>query len=95
MIATAYLGELASYTNNKIAKVVINGTFEITSFSVKQATGGVIEMKYMIPNGAVPEATLVELRSAGNDVISSNVVSVPITSDTIITQKIQVREAQA
>jgi len=94
MITSRYLAELAGYTNTKIAKAVINGVYTITNFSLKQVTASVVEMKYVIPNEAVPEVTLIELKSATNELISSNVVSVPIASDTIITQKIQVREVR-
>lgn len=93
MIPTAYLTELAQYTNTKIAKVVLNSTYEISSFSIKRVTSSTIELEYIIPLGLVTEVKLIELKSSSGQVLSSNTVYVPITSDTIIKQTITVREA--
>ena len=92
MIPTAYLTELAQYSNSKISKVVVNGTYTITSFIIKQVSSSTVELEYMIPLGSVPEATQIELRSSMDQVISTNAVYVPITSDTIIKQTIKVKE---
>ncbi|MBE1444183.1 ketopantoate hydroxymethyltransferase [Paenibacillus sp. OAS669] len=91
MIPTTYLSELASFTNNRIAKVVVNESYAISSFSIKQVTAGTVEMEYVIPYGSVTEVTLIELKSQDDAVISSNAVYVPITSDTIIKQTIGIK----
>ncbi|MEI7027912.1 ketopantoate hydroxymethyltransferase [Paenibacillus sp. y28] len=93
MITSTYLAELAGYTDQRIAKVLLNDSYEISDFSVKQQTGSTVDLEYLIPNGSVSEVTKIELRGASGDVISSSAVYVPITSDTIIRQILTVREA--
>jgi hypothetical protein len=92
MIPTTYLTELATYTKDKISKVVVNGSVEITSFYIKQVNDQIVELEYMITHGSVEDALLIELKSATDVVISSNPVYIPIQSDTIIKQKIKVSE---
>ncbi|WP_282939003.1 ketopantoate hydroxymethyltransferase [Paenibacillus sp. RC67] len=92
MIPTTYLSKLALFTNNQIVKVVVNGSYEIVSFSIKQVTASTVEMEYVIPFGSIEEVTLIELKSSEDVVISSNAVYVPITSDTIIKQTIVIKE---
>jgi hypothetical protein len=94
MIPTTYLTELATYTKDKIIKVVVNNTVEITSFYVRQVSDHTVELEYMITHGSVETALLIELKSAANVVISSNAVYIPITSDTIIKQKIKINEVE-
>lgn len=93
MINPSYLAELAEYTDGKIAKVVVNGTLEITDFDVRELDDNVIELEYRILYGTVAEATQIELQTAGGQMISSNAVFVPITTDTIIKQTVTVKEA--
>lgn len=93
MIVQNYLNELAQYTDEKVAKVVLNGgVYEITTFQVKQITDSTLLMEYMVPVGAVNEITLIELKSASGAVVSSNNVYIPVTSDTIIKHTITVKE---
>lgn len=92
MIPTTYLTELATYTKDKIMKVVVNNTVEVTSFYIRQVSDHTVELEYMIPHGSVVTAELIELRSSSDVVVSSNAVYIPITSDTIIKQKMKVSE---
>lgn len=92
MITEAFLSQVASYVDDRIAKVVLNGSYEITDFDVKQVDDATINMEFMVPNGAVSVITSIELRGEDDAVISTNSVYVPISADTIITQTIQVRE---
>jgi hypothetical protein len=92
MIPQSYLNELAQYTNGKVAKVVLNGVYEITTFQVKQITDSTLLLEYLVPTGAVSEITLIELKSVGGTVVSSNNVYIPVTSDTIIKHTITVKE---
>lgn len=93
MIATELLHDVADYVNGRIAKVVLNGTFEITDFSVKGVTEDTVTLNYIVPVAEVPLITLVELKDAAGTVLSSNVVNVPITTDHVMLQTITVREA--
>lgn len=93
MIACTLLSEIAALTDSKIAKVVLNGTYEIDTFEVKSVTGATVGMQYIVPASAVPVVTKIELKNSADQVISSNDVYVPITSDTLILQTIEVKEA--
>lgn len=92
MIPVSMIHDIADYVDARITKVVLNGYHEITDFDVKQVSETVVNMEYKVLNGAVPLITLIELRDSSNNVVSSNNVYVPITTDTIITQTIRVKE---
>lgn len=92
MIESTLLAELANHVNTRIAKVVLNKTYEITEFTVKQVSKSVVNLEYMIPLGSVDSVSLIELRAADGTVLSSNDVYIPLTSDTIIKQPITVKE---
>lgn len=93
MISLSFLAELAGYMNNEIRKIILNGgAHEITAFEVKEVNQSTVEMEYLIPSGAVNEVTLIELKNGDGQTISSNTVYVPITADTVIRHKVQVKE---
>jgi len=92
MIASTLLSEIAELADSKISKVVLNGTYEIDTFEVKSVTGSTVGMQYIIPASAVPVVTKIELKNSANQLISSNDVYVPITTDTLILQTLDVRE---
>lgn len=92
MIPTTFLSELAQFTNTQIAKVVLNGSYEIDTFRIKRVEAGIVELEYMIPAGSVAEVTLIELQSSKGQVVSSNEAYVPITSDTVIKHTVTVKE---
>lgn len=93
MIAASLLNELADYVDGKIAKVVINGSYEITEFEVKAVTDNVLALNYIVPVAEVSLITLVELKAANNTVLTSNPVNVPIAADHMMLQTITVRGA--
>lgn len=93
MISSMLLSEIAKLVDNKIAKVVLNETYEIDTFEVKSVTESTVGMQYIIPAAAVPVVTKIELKNSADQVISSNDVYVPITSDTLILQTVEVKEA--
>ena len=92
MIASTLLSEIAILADSRIAKVVLNETYEIDDFEVKSVSGSTVGMQYIVPISAVPVVTKIELKDGAGQVISSNDVYVPITSDTLILQTIEVKE---
>lgn len=92
MIASTILSDVAELIDTKIAKVVLNELYEIDTFEVKSVTGSTVGMQYIIPSNAVPVVTKIELKNSSNQLVSSNDVYVPITSDTLILQTIEVKE---
>lgn len=95
MMISSFLTEIANYTNGKIAKVVLNGKEEITSFTLKRVNKSTIEMQYIVPATLVSTINKIELKDSSNNVISTNNVYVPITSDTLLLQNIRVKEVSA
>lgn len=93
MIQSTFLTDIANYTNNNIAKVVINGTIEITSFIIKKIDGSAVTMQYMIQASLVSMVTKIDLKNTSGQIISSNDVYIPITTDTLLLQTIHVKEA--
>ncbi|MFD1885905.1 ketopantoate hydroxymethyltransferase [Paenibacillus wenxiniae] len=93
MIQTKYLQEIASYTNNLIAKVTLNGQYDITTFTVKRVSDQRIELEYLIPAADITSINLLELRSATNEVLGSSDVFIPIAADTVIKQYVEVKGA--
>lgn len=92
MIDQQLLRDVAGYINGRISKVVLNDSYEITVFSVKKVTGTTVELQYLVPAGSVAEITKIDLRDSTDSLISTNAAYVPITTDTAITQIIDVRE---
>ncbi|MBB6670290.1 ketopantoate hydroxymethyltransferase [Cohnella nanjingensis] len=93
MIATTFLHDVAVYTEGRVSKVVINGALEITDFETKQVTNNNLVLNYIVPVSDVTLITLIELKDSADNLISSNTVNVPITSDTFMLQTLKVKEA--
>lgn len=92
MIPTSYLRDVAQYTSDRVAKVVLNDTYEITQFDSKAVADNELAIRYLVPFGSVAAITKVELRDAADNVISTNAVYVPITTDHLMLQTIEVKE---
>lgn len=92
MISEQFLHEIAEYVDERVAKVVLNGNYEITEFETKAVTDNTLAMRYVIPASEVSLVTKIELKSVQNEVITSNDVNVPISSDTLMLQTITVKE---
>lgn len=92
MIVSTFLNEVAEYTDGRIAKVVLNDELEITNFQVKEVTASTLGMQYIVPSSAISLVTKIDLKTATNQLISTNDVYVPIASDTLLLQTIYVRE---
>ncbi|MFS8534831.1 MAG: hypothetical protein FWJ65_06690 [Limnochordales bacterium] len=92
MISTEFLSKLATYANQEIAKVRLNGTYEITQFEVKRVDGGVVTLNYLVPAAEVSQINQIDLVAADGTVISSNAVDVPITADTLMVQTLSFEE---
>lgn len=92
MIAEQFLHDIAEYVDDRVAKVVLNGSYVITDFAQKAVTDNVMAINYIIPAAEVSLVTLIELKDNDDNVITSNDVHVPITSDTLMLQIIEVKE---
>ncbi|GJM70252.1 hypothetical protein HMSSN036_24680 [Paenibacillus macerans] len=92
MIVSNLLHDIADYVNGRVAKVVINNSYTITDFEVKTVNENVLILNYIVPVSEVSLITLVELKDAADNVLSSNAVNVPITADHLMLQTIEIKE---
>ncbi|QTH44972.1 ketopantoate hydroxymethyltransferase [Cohnella sp. LGH] len=92
MITAQFLSDVTDYVDGRIAKVVLNGTVEITSFIVKEAPDRTVILQYIIPVADVSLVELIELRDDSGAILSSNPVEIPITSDTRMLQTVEIKE---
>ncbi|MCM3703361.1 ketopantoate hydroxymethyltransferase [Paenibacillus macerans] len=92
MIASNLLHDVTDYVNGRVAKVVINNSYTITDFEVKTVNEKVLILNYIVPVSEVSLITLVELKDAADNVLSSNAVNVPITADHLMLQTIEIKE---
>lgn len=93
MITQTLLNGVATYVNGRVAKIVINGAYEITSFKVKEVSENVLALNYIVPVADVSLITSIELKDASNNVLTSNQVNIPIVTDHLMLQTITVKEA--
>lgn len=92
MIDTEFLGDVAQYVNNRVVKIVLNGSYEITNFEQKTVTASTLALNYTVPVSEVALISRIELKDVSNKLITSNDVNVPITSDTRMLQTVEVKE---
>lgn len=92
MITQEFLSEVAQFTDRKIKKVVLNNSVDITEFVVKQIDATTVTMQYLVPNGAVSTIEQIDLRDEADHIVSSNTVHIPVTADTLMLQRIEIKE---
>ncbi|MGO4786959.1 ketopantoate hydroxymethyltransferase [Paenibacillus sp. FSL W7-1279] len=92
MISSQVLNDVAEYVDSRVSKVVLNGTYEITDFEVKQVTGSMMALNYIVPASSISLVTQIDLTGEAGELISSNPVYLPVSSDTLILQTIEVKE---
>ena len=92
-IQSAYLNEVATYTNTQITKVVINNSITITSFELKQVASNVFLIKFRVTSAQTALITSIKLEKTDSTVISDNTVSIPVsTEEVLIRQTITISE---
>nr|WP_221468642.1 ketopantoate hydroxymethyltransferase [Cohnella thailandensis] len=87
------MNDIATYVNGRVAKVVINGSYEITDFVVKQVTESTMALNYIVPVSDVQLITQIELKDSGGKMLTSSPVNIPVSSDILMLQSIIVKEA--
>ncbi|MDQ0175973.1 ketopantoate hydroxymethyltransferase [Bacillus chungangensis] len=92
MIDPVYLNEVAEYTKDNINKVVLNKTYDIFDFVIKEVDKTTVKLEYKIPNGLVDAVKSVELRKEDGYAVSINEVYIPISGDTIVGHTIKIKE---
>ncbi len=89
------LNETAQFLNSKIAKVLVNGTQEITTFDLQKLDENVITVEYSITEDMnIPFVRNIKLLQADGSVITNSDVYVPVIGDVVIKHKITVAEGE-
>lgn len=92
MIDKQFLHSIAEHVNAKVAKVVLNGTFQIDQFEVKKVTENVLALNYIVRAKDLSVITKIELKDPNNSTISTNIVNIPVTTDQRMIQEIEIKE---
>lgn len=92
LIKQSFINDLARYIEQQITSVRLNNSYIINSFVVKEVQGCCVSMEILVKHGSIDTITVIDLLNEDGEVISTNDVVVPITSDTVILQSFEVRE---
>lgn len=87
------LNKLKTFTGEEIQAVLINDTYKITNFVQKIITGGYLRIQYNIENWEeIKLITNIKFLDGKDLILSNDPVYIPITSDTMIEHRINIRE---
>lgn len=87
------LNKLKTFTGEEIKAVLINDTYKITTFVQKIITGGYLRIQYNVKNWEqVQLITNIKFLNKDNLILSNDPVYIPISSDTMIEHRINIRE---
>lgn len=87
------LNKLKTFTGEDIKAVLINDTYKITTFVQKIITGGYLRIQYNVENWEqIQLITNIKFLDEDDLILSSNPVYIPISSDTMIEHRINIRE---
>lgn len=87
------LNKLKTFTGEEIKAVLINDTYKITSFVQKIITGGYLRIQYNIENWEqIQLITNIKFLDEDDLILSNDPVYIPISSDTMIEHRINIRE---
>ena len=87
------LNKLKTFTGEEIKAVLINDTYKITTFVQKIITGGYLRIQYNIENWEqIQLITNIKFLDEGDLILSNDPVYIPISSDTMIEHRINIRE---
>lgn len=87
------LNKLKTFTGEEIKAVLINDTYKITTFVQKIITGGYLRIQYNVKNWEqIQLITNIKFLDEDDLILSNNPVYIPISSDTMIEHRINIRE---
>ena len=87
------LNKLKTFTGEEIQAVLINDTYKITTFVQKIITGGYLRIQYNVENWKqIQLITNIKFLDENNLILSNDPVYIPISSDTMIEHRINIRE---
>lgn len=87
------LNKLKTFTGEEIKAVLINDTYKITTFVQKIITGGYLRIQYNVENWEqIQLITNIKFLDEDDLILSNDPVYIPISSDTMIEHRINIRE---
>lgn len=87
------LNKLKTFTGEEIKAVLINDTYKITTFVQKIITGGYLRIQYNVKNWEqIQLITNIKFLDEDDLILSNDPVYIPISSDTMIEHRINIRE---
>lgn len=87
------LSKLKTFTGEEIKAVLINDTYKITTFVQKIITGEYLRIQYNVENWEqIQLITNIKFLDEGDLILSNDPVYIPISSDTMIEHRINIRE---
>lgn len=87
------LNKLKIFTGEEIKAVLINDTYKITTFVQKIITGGYLRIQYNVENWEqIQLITNIKFLDEDDLILSNDPVYIPISSDTMIEHRINIRE---
>lgn len=87
------LNKLKTFTGEEIKAVLINDTYKITTFVQKIITGGYLRIQYNVENWEqIQLITNIKFLDEDDLILSNDSVYIPISSDTMIEHRINIRE---
>lgn len=87
------LNKLKTFTGEEIKAVLINDTYKITTFVQKIITGGYLKIQYNVENWEqIQLITNIKFLDENDLILSNDPVYIPISSDTMIEHRINIRE---
>lgn len=87
------LNKLKTFTGEEIKAVLINDTYKITTFVQKIITGGYLRIQYNVKNWEqIQLITNIKFLDEDDLILSNDSVYIPISSDTMIEHRINIRE---
>lgn len=87
------LNKLKTFTGEEIKAVLINDTYKITTFVQKIITGGYLRIQYNVENWEqIQLITNIKFLDKNDLILSNDPVYIPISSDTMIEHRINIRE---
>lgn len=87
------LSNVASFVASDIAKVRLNGSAVLSSFTVKSTSANLVTVEYTVPAGMLTETiTKVELLDANSNVLTSAAVYIPIGDSLMLKHTLTVKE---
>jgi hypothetical protein len=92
-IRQEFLDKLADFSASEVTNVLINNTYTVTDFSVKQGDTNTLNVQYVIPaSSGVTIVNNIKLRDAANVALTNSPVYFNVVGDVLVKHIIPIKE---